>query len=89
MPQLWTLSRRQIAETAFSALGRAPRLMTMPVWVFSVVRFVYGLFNRRMGEFLAFLQLAVTHPCVAPTPGKRRLRDYFSYRAKALVVTSR
>ncbi|HYQ02255.1 MAG TPA: NAD(P)H-binding protein [Polyangiaceae bacterium] len=82
-----TLSRRQIAEAAFTAIGRPPRLMTMPVWAFSLVRVIYGLFNRRMGEFLAFMQLAVTHGCVAPTPGKRRLLEHFAGRAKALGLT--
>jgi uncharacterized protein YbjT (DUF2867 family) len=84
-----TLSRRQIAEAAFTALGLPPRLMTMPVWVMTIVRLIYGLFNRRMGEFLAFMQLAVTHACVAPTPGKRRLLEHFAGRAKALGMTGR
>lgn len=84
-----TLSRRQIAEAAFTALGRPPRLMKMPVWAFALVRVIYGLFNRRMGEFLAFMQLAVTHACIAPTPGKRKLLEHFSSRAKALGMTSR
>jgi uncharacterized protein YbjT (DUF2867 family) len=84
-----TLSRRQIAEAAFIALGLPPRLMTMPVWVMTVVRLIYGLFNRRMGEFLAFMQLAVTHACVAPTPGKRRLSEHFAGRAKDLGMTGR
>ncbi|HYP75288.1 MAG TPA: NAD(P)H-binding protein [Polyangiaceae bacterium] len=84
-----TLSRRQIAETAFSALGRPARLFTLPLWALKVVSFVYGLFNRRMGEFLAFMQLALTHSCVAPTPGKRRLLDHFAARARALGRTER
>jgi uncharacterized protein YbjT (DUF2867 family) len=83
-----TLSRRQIAEAGFTALGLPARLLTMPLWAMTLVRFVYGLFNRRMGEFLAFVQLAVTHPCVAPTPGKRRLREHFAERAKTLAAKS-
>ncbi|HYQ43280.1 MAG TPA: NAD(P)H-binding protein [Polyangiaceae bacterium] len=84
-----TLSRRQIAEAAFSALGRPARLVSMPVWAFTLVRLVYGLFNRRMGEFLAFLQLAATHSCVAPVPGKRRLFEYFESHAKVLGANAR
>ncbi|HET7544752.1 MAG TPA: NAD(P)H-binding protein [Polyangiaceae bacterium] len=78
-----TLSRRQIAEVAFTALGRPARLVKMPVWAMTLVRWIYGLFNRRMGEFLGFMELVATHPCVAPAFGKRRLLDHFSARAKA------
>jgi len=82
------LSRRQIAEAAFIALGLRPRLLTMPVWLFAIVARIYGLFNRRMGEFLRFMQLVATHPCVAPTPGTRRLLDHFRGRAKALLAAN-
>jgi len=82
-----TLSRRQIAEVAFTALGRPARLMNMPVWVMTLVRWIYGLFNRRMGEFLGFMALVATHPCVAPSFGKRRLLDHFAERAKARAVS--
>jgi len=84
-----TLSRRQIAEAAFTALGLPVRLVSMPVWAFALVRLIYGLFNRRMGEFLTFLQLAATNSCVAPVPGKRRLLPYFETRAKVLGATAR
>jgi hypothetical protein len=38
---------------------------------------IYGLFNRRMGQLLDFVILVATTDCVAPTPGKRHLADYF------------
>ena len=57
------------------------------MWAFGIVGFIYGLFNRRMGEFLGFLRLAATHSCVAPTPGKRRLLDHFAERVKGLAAT--
>jgi len=79
-----TLTRRAIAEAAFTALGLRPRLLTMPVWAIRIVARIYGLFNRRMGEFLRFIELAATHPCVAPLSGTRRLLDHFTARAKAL-----
>ena len=77
------LSRLQIAEAAFTALGRPVRLVKMPVWALALVRLIYGLFNRRMGEFLSFMQLVATHSCVAPSVGTRRLLDHFAGRAKA------
>jgi len=84
-----TLSRRQIAEAAFNALGRRSRLVTLPAWAIRMVAFIYGLFNPRMAEFLRFMQLAATHPCVAPTRGNRRLLEHFSERAKTFGGASR
>lgn len=79
-----TLSRRQIAEAAFAALGIRPRLVRMPAWAMRAITWIYGLFNRRVGEFLRFMQLAATHSCVAPPLGKRHLQEYFAQRAKTL-----
>jgi uncharacterized protein YbjT (DUF2867 family) len=76
------LSRRKIAELAFEALGSQPRLIAMPVWVMRFIGWIYGLFNRRMGELLEFVLLAATHSCVAPAVGKRRLSEYFASRAR-------
>jgi uncharacterized protein YbjT (DUF2867 family) len=78
------LSRRQIAEAAFAALGRKARLIRLPVWVMRLIGFVYGVFNRRMGQLLEFVILVSTHACVAPRQGTRRLDDYFRERAKYL-----
>lgn len=75
------LSRRAIAELAFRALGRRPRILAMPAWLMGAVAAVYGLFNRRVGEFLRFIILASTHSCVAPKLGKHRLEAYFAERA--------
>src|SRR6478752_1027133 len=83
-----TLSRRQIAEAAFSALGLRSRLVALPAWALRIVGFIYGLFNPRMAELLRFVQLVATHPCVAPARGNRHLRDYFAERAKALRAAS-
>lgn len=74
------LSRRAIAELAFTAQGRRPRILSLPSWLMGVVAAVYGLLNRRVGEFLRFIILASTHSCVAPKLGQRRLADYFAGR---------
>ncbi len=75
------LSRRAIAELAFRALGKRPRILTMPSWVLGAVAALYRLFNRRVAEFLRFIIQASTHSCVAPKLGKRRLEAYFAERA--------
>ena len=73
-----------IAEVAFSVLDLPVRLAKVPPWVMRVAAWTYGLFNRRMGEFLQFVQLAAMHSCVAPIPGTRLLREHFAERAQAL-----
>jgi uncharacterized protein YbjT (DUF2867 family) len=77
-----TLTRRQIAEAAFTALARPPRLVPLPVWLMRAIACSYWLFNRRMGELLWFVISASTHRCVAPAIGKRRLLDYFNAHAQ-------
>ncbi|HKQ79109.1 MAG TPA: NmrA family NAD(P)-binding protein [Blastocatellia bacterium] len=76
------LTRRQIAELAFMALGKKPRLLASPVWPMRIVAGLYGIVNRRMGEFLRFIILASTNACVAPAIGSRRLRPYFEQEAQ-------
>lgn len=77
-----TLTRRQIAEAAFTALALRPRFVPLPVWLMQAIAWSYGLFNRRMGELLRFVILASTHRSVAPALGKRRLSDYFRTHAE-------
>lgn len=77
-----TLTRRQIAEAAFTALALPPRFIPLPVWLMRAIAWFYGLFNRRMGELLRFVILVSTHRSVAPALGKRRLLDYFHTHAK-------
>ena len=77
-----TLTRRKIAELAFTALGKQPRTMAIPVWMMRTASWLYRLFNRRMGEFLRFVILASIHPCVAPSRGTRSLQAYFEDAAR-------
>jgi len=76
------LTRRQIAELAFISLNRRPRLLRAPVWVMRIAALLYGLVNRRMGEFLSFVILASTNSCVATAIGSRRLKPYFEQEAR-------
>lgn len=76
-----TLTRRQIAQAAFTALGRPTRFIELPVWLMRLIGGAYRFFNRRMGELLEFVILVSTNSCVAPARGTRRLDDYFRARA--------
>jgi uncharacterized protein YbjT (DUF2867 family) len=77
-----TLTRRQIAELAFAACGRRPRLLAVPVWLMRLIAWLYGLGNRRMADLLAFVIPASTKDCIAPVVGRRMLRLYFEEVAK-------
>ena len=72
-----TLTRRRIAELAFHAWKKAPKLIALPVWLMRVIAWFYGLANRRMTELLAFVIPASTTECVAPAGGTRKLGAYF------------
>ncbi len=80
-----TLTRRKIAELAFEALGKRPRTLAIPVFMMRAAGWIYGFFNRRMSEFLRFVILVSTNPCVAPrTPNsKRTLQAYFEESARS------
>ena len=83
------LSRREIAEAAFTAVGRPPRFVRLPIWLMRLVGAVYGLANRRMGQLLEFATLVSTNACVAPRKGGRRIADYFRAYALGEVVERR
>jgi uncharacterized protein YbjT (DUF2867 family) len=72
-----TLTRRHIAELAFHAWKKAPKLVVLPVWLMRVVAWFYGIANRRMAELLAFVIPASTTDCVATAGGARKLGAYF------------
>jgi uncharacterized protein YbjT (DUF2867 family) len=72
-----TLTRRRIAELAFHACGKAPRLLALPIWLMRVIAWFYGLVNRRMSELLAFVIPVSTTDCVAAPGGTRKLGAYF------------
>ncbi|MCU0424608.1 MAG: SDR family oxidoreductase [Candidatus Kapabacteria bacterium] len=71
-------TRKEIVQMAFRAVGKKPRLSHIP---FRVMRFgsrFAGLFNRRIGEMIAFAAVVATKECVAPTVSTEyRLEEYF------------
>jgi uncharacterized protein YbjT (DUF2867 family) len=71
------LTRRQIAELAFTVRGATPRIVRVPVWAGQASARAAGLVDRRLGEFLLFVVGVSTTDCIAPATGERRLRDSF------------
>jgi uncharacterized protein YbjT (DUF2867 family) len=76
-----TLTRREIAAMAFEALGKRPRLVHMPVGLVRAGGHLLRLVNPRGGHFVLFAAHVMTHDCVAPARGVRRIGDYFRWVA--------
>lgn len=75
-------SRRQVAELAFAALGKKPRLMHLSPALMSGMGRIMCLANPRAGHFLRFAVHVMTHPCLAPRVGTHRLETYFRILAE-------
>lgn len=75
------LTRRQVAEEMFRALGKKPRILSMPVGVFGVLTKLMSLGSPRKKELFDFLKAVAVTDCVAPALGKQRLADYLRRKA--------
>jgi uncharacterized protein YbjT (DUF2867 family) len=76
------LSRRAIAELAFAALGRPPRVRRLPVAPLRVAMTLARPFHPRISQFFAFVAAISTQDVIAPAHGARRLADAFEARAR-------
>lgn len=72
------LSRRQIAELAFEALGKPPRISSISPAAFSALTRPLWLVNRRLHALCAFGASVSTIEVVAPRTGQRTLAEYFA-----------
>lgn len=80
-PEVYT--RREIAELAFEALHRPPKISALPAWLMRAMARPVRLFDRRLYEFLDFGVAVNTVDVVAPQTGARSLKDYFRRLAEA------
>lgn len=78
-----TFTRQEIAELAFTVLGKKPRVMHVPALMPRVMKPLIAPFNKRIGDLVEFLGYVATHECVAPGYGEKRLEEYFQQKAKA------
>lgn len=72
-----TLTQRQAAELAFEVLGRAPKIVVLPLWLMRGGARLIGLLNRQFGDLFEFIVTAGEIDGVAPSVGKTTLRSYF------------
>lgn len=71
------LTRREIAEAAFRAVGREPRITSAPPGALRAAAGVFVPFNPRLAALLRFGTEVSLSDCVAPSIGTRRLEEYF------------
>lgn len=76
------LSRRQIAEAAFAAVGRAPRMVHLPDALLRLGRWLAAPADRRLAELLRFLDAVSRTDVVAPAAGVRTLAAHLRERAR-------
>ncbi|HEU4564016.1 MAG TPA: SDR family oxidoreductase [Gemmatimonadaceae bacterium] len=75
-PQVYT--RRQIVELAFEAVGRAPRIITSPPWLFAAAAALARPVNPRLHALMVFGGAVSVIDLVAPPRGTRTLPRYFA-----------
>lgn len=76
------LTRKQIYELAFAALGKPPKFLSVPAALMRWGGKLAQWWNPRMAELLEFAACVSTHDGIAPTVGTHTLADYFAEAAK-------
>lgn len=75
------LTRRQIAEFAYEAIGKTIRTRRVPVAVLSGAGLMMRPLCPRVGHLFTFISQILTQDVVAPCYGNRSIRDYFHEHA--------
>lgn len=72
------LTRREIVEHAFRAVGKKPRMIPVPAFLYRMGSIIMRPFHPRLGQMLQFAEAVSTHDVFAPEVGTQRLVDYFA-----------
>ncbi|TNE49312.1 MAG: SDR family oxidoreductase [Deltaproteobacteria bacterium] len=72
------LTRREMAGLAFQALGKKPRLIPVPAFLFRLGSVLLRPFHPRLSQMLQFVEAVSTHDALAPQIGTRTLSDYYA-----------
>jgi uncharacterized protein YbjT (DUF2867 family) len=92
VPQGWerdvggpdALTRREIAQLAWMAVGKEGRTVRVPVGVLRAAGRLLRPLNPRVGHLMTFIAEILVEDFVAPPFGVHRISDYFAERAAAL-----
>jgi len=77
-------SQNEIAELAFSILGKPPKITRIPTWIAGVAIQAIRLFNGHAADLFDFFATAAQYENVAPQFGTHTLADYFRDRLASL-----
>jgi uncharacterized protein YbjT (DUF2867 family) len=77
-PEVLTI--RQIAETAFAALGTRPRIRSLPLGVIRAATAATRIFSPQTADLIAFQTAVLSHDLVAPPFGRITLAEHFRER---------
>ncbi len=77
------LTRRDIVELAFAALGKRPRLFRLPPGLFGVMGTIARPLHPRLGDLMRFFAAVASSDALAPARGTMRLSEYFAARVAA------
>ena len=70
-------SQNEIAELAFSVLGKPPRITRIPTWLASAAVRAMRVFDRHAADLFDFFATAGRYENVAPCFGTHTLDEYF------------
>ena len=76
------LTRRQITDLVFAAIGKPPRYRPLPASFLGPIRAAAGLYDRRFGDLVEFYGALSRFDAVAPTVGQRTLSAYLQEEAE-------
>lgn len=76
------LSRREILELAFAAVGKQPKIIQLPVATLQGMASLIGLFDGRSKDILQFFAQVASTDVKAPVLGSQHLKDYFEQHSK-------
>lgn len=71
------LTRGQMADLAFAAVGAPPRYLSMPSWLMRAAALALKPVLPRVADLLAFFNTIAGLDLIAPARGTRRLGEYF------------
>lgn len=72
------LTYRQLAELAFQAIGRKPRMLTVPLGVVKAAVWIASRLGERPRTLAEFFAEGLTHDAVGERYGTRHLADHFA-----------
>lgn len=72
-----TYTFNETMNMAFEAVGKAPWITHIPMWIGEASLFVTGIFNRSLAGVLAFAVSVSGLDNVAPAAGTRHLKDFY------------